>query len=89
MSAEIESPNVDVEDAAEESVPSNWRHMIDPDAWAQQVYDTSDGFFRHRVSMMDSETHLLAAVEREADRDDVRPDRVGELNQRLTEVRNR
>lgn len=89
MSATTEASETDVEDVVAETAPSNWRHMINPDAWAEQVHDTSDGYFSHRVGMMDSETHLLAAVGREADRDDVRSERVGELNQRLTEVRNR
>lgn len=78
----IESDEIQPDDLGLHS----WRHMIPPESWAQQCHDTSMEYFLARVRVMDSAEHLRAALDREVNRDEPRPDRVGKINKRLQEV---
>jgi len=70
-------------DADELAASGSWRHLIDPDRWAQACHDTAPDYFRARVRNMDSERHLRAALDVEAARAEPRSERIATINQRL------
>jgi len=70
-------------DAGELAASGSWRHLINPDRWAQACHDTTPDYFDARVRNMDSERHLRAALDAEAEREEPRSERIATINQRI------
>jgi hypothetical protein len=60
--------------------------QLPPWSWGRATAAYNAEWFERRIRRCDSIEHLRAAVKREADRHETRPDRVARINQRIQEL---